>query len=405
MDVGSRDETAETSGACLALKNTYLKTLKHTNETVNYGMIQMSGGAMEMNYDQEKTYFKGHCVEYDVVDMFQMMVDIALEPKSVLAANVAKSKNGKSHSLAAHMHKYDPFSNNQELMLRTAFGYNGLGMPSLGMESNIDNVDARMLQKFIMDNITPQKTLIVASGVKNHNEYVDLVKERLGDMLPVPEHQYQRPASSYIGGEHRQWTESPSTSINLAFESVPWGHSDVTAFYIMNTMIGSATSFSSGGPGKGMYCRAITNVMQRHGFVDGASAINSHFSDTGLFGMSIEGHGAHSKELMSVLVDELNALKVRIPEEELSRAKNILKMNVLMAMERQEDRLEEIARNYMTMGANLTFHQYCDSIDAVTSDQINSAAEKAMSGAPTMVVTGDSINLVPNVTDVQRQLN
>lgn len=60
-----------------------------------------------------------------------------------------------------------------------------------------------------MDNITPKKCLIVASGVQNHKEYVDLVKERLGDMLPVPEHNYQRASSKYIGGEHRQWTETP----------------------------------------------------------------------------------------------------------------------------------------------------------------------------------------------------
>jgi processing peptidase subunit beta len=46
VNVGTRDETEETSGALLALKNTYLKTLKHTNETINYGMIQMSGGDM-----------------------------------------------------------------------------------------------------------------------------------------------------------------------------------------------------------------------------------------------------------------------------------------------------------------------------------------------------------------------
>jgi predicted Zn-dependent peptidase len=70
MDVGTRDETPETSGALLALKNTYLKTLKHTNETINYGMIQMSGGSMTMDYDQERTYFKGQCIEYDVIDMF-----------------------------------------------------------------------------------------------------------------------------------------------------------------------------------------------------------------------------------------------------------------------------------------------------------------------------------------------
>jgi processing peptidase subunit beta len=190
MDVGTRDETKETSGSLLALKNTYLKTLKHTNETINYGMIQMSGGAMTMDFDPERTYFKGHCIQYDVIDMFQLMVDIALEPRSVLAANVARYKNHKSHDLFNHLKKFDPFATNTELLLRTAYGFKGLGMPRLGTEKNVDNIDARMLQHCIMDNITPRKCRIVASGVKNHKEYVDLTKERLGSLYPVPEHEF-----------------------------------------------------------------------------------------------------------------------------------------------------------------------------------------------------------------------
>ncbi len=138
-----------------------------------------------------------------------MMVDIALEPRSVLAANVARSKNKKSHDLHKHLAKFDPFSHNLDILMRTAYGYNTLGMPRLGLENNIDNLDARLLQKFIMDNITPRKCLIVASGVKNHKEYVDLVKERIGELLPVPEHLYSRQASEYIGGEYRTWTETP----------------------------------------------------------------------------------------------------------------------------------------------------------------------------------------------------
>jgi processing peptidase subunit beta len=100
----------------------------------------------------------------------------------------------------------------------------------------------------------------------------------------------------------------------------------------------------------------------------------------------------------------LNGLKENIDEVELNRAKNILKMNVLMAMERTDDRLEEIARNYMTYG-NLTFQDYCDSIDSVTSSQINAVATSLLAGKPTMLVTGGAINLVPSVTDVSRQLN
>jgi predicted Zn-dependent peptidase len=166
--------------------------------------------------------------------MFQMMVDIALEPRSVLAANVARSKNHKSHDLYNHLAKFDPFASNSELLLRTAYGYGSLGMPRLGMEKNIDNIDARLLQQFIMDNITPRKCLIVASGVKNHKEYVDLVKERLGNLYPVPEHEFERTPAEYIGGEHRQWSETPATSITLAFESCPWSSSDLHTYYVMN---------------------------------------------------------------------------------------------------------------------------------------------------------------------------
>jgi len=53
------------------------------------GMVQMSGGEFEMDYDQESTYFKAHCLSHDVVDIFNMMADCALEPRSVVAANVS----------------------------------------------------------------------------------------------------------------------------------------------------------------------------------------------------------------------------------------------------------------------------------------------------------------------------
>lgn len=144
--------------------------------------------------------------------------------------------------------------------------------------------------------------------------------------------------------------------------------------------------------------------MQRSNFVDGVSSVNSHFSDSGLFGLSIEGPGSHSSELMSVLTEELNGLKDHIDDGELSRAKNALKMNVLMHMENSCDRLEEIARNFMTYG-DLTFHQYCDKIDSVTSSDINRVASNLLSGKPTLVVSGGAINLVPSVTEVARQLN
>jgi processing peptidase subunit beta len=39
LNVGARDENNETSGSLLSMKNTYMKTVLNTNETVNYGMV------------------------------------------------------------------------------------------------------------------------------------------------------------------------------------------------------------------------------------------------------------------------------------------------------------------------------------------------------------------------------
>jgi predicted Zn-dependent peptidase len=155
LGAGTRDETHDTSGACQAIANVYLKTIKHTNETLNYLMNQMAGGHTRVKFDQESIYYNMSCIEYDVVDMFQMLTDIALEPKVVMSANVAKSKNRKTHALHHHLEKFDPFINAEENLLRTAYGFNTLGNPLRGLESNVEYIDAKMLSDFILTNVTP----------------------------------------------------------------------------------------------------------------------------------------------------------------------------------------------------------------------------------------------------------
>ena len=181
-------------------------------------------------------------------------------------------------------------------------------MPLLGLEGNVGYLDARVLQQFIMDNITPKKCLIVASGIKNHKEYVELVKERLGDLLAVPEHEYVREKAQYIGGEYRTWTESPTTNIQVAFESVPWTDSDVLAFNLMNQLLGSAKAFNKSNSGR------ASEVIRGNEFVDSFHGVNSHFSDTGIFGVSIEGAGSHSADLLKVALSQLDKLRQPINE-------------------------------------------------------------------------------------------
>jgi hypothetical protein len=63
----------------------------------------MSGGSVSMDYDQERTYVRGACLDYDTRDTLGMMFDIAFEPKSAAAADVARAKNQKAHDMHAQL--------------------------------------------------------------------------------------------------------------------------------------------------------------------------------------------------------------------------------------------------------------------------------------------------------------
>jgi hypothetical protein len=40
-------------------------------------------------------------------------------------------------------------------------------------------------------------------------------------------------------------------------------------------------------------------------------------------------------------------------------------------------------------------------IDSVTSERISKVVDKLLKGKPTLVVTGNAVNLVPSVSDIQ----
>lgn len=76
---------------------------------------------------------------HDVVDVFKVVSDCALEPRSVVAANSAVEKNYGTHNLENIIKSGEGFN---ETIFKTAFGLTGLGMPLRGFKTNIGNLSA-----------------------------------------------------------------------------------------------------------------------------------------------------------------------------------------------------------------------------------------------------------------------
>lgn len=104
-----------------------------------------------------------------------------------------------------------------DAVFKTAYGLKGLGLPLKGLAGNISNLSHYTLQKFQLENITPNKIYVCGAGIENHGEFVDLVSEKLGHIPAVTGGSRSRSASEYHGGEVRNLNESSGLDLALAF--------------------------------------------------------------------------------------------------------------------------------------------------------------------------------------------
>jgi predicted Zn-dependent peptidase len=78
-------------------------------------------------------------------------------------------------------------------------GQSSLGNKLYGNKSNVGNLTAYVIQNFQNTQVTPDRIVIAASGVENHQEFVDLVNEKMF-FTQLPSKSAQRSQSTYVGG-------------------------------------------------------------------------------------------------------------------------------------------------------------------------------------------------------------
>ncbi|KAI9051333.1 hypothetical protein LZ554_004380 [Drepanopeziza brunnea f. sp. 'monogermtubi'] len=193
----------------------------------------------------------------------------------------------------------------------------------------------------------------------------------------------------------------PLTHIHLAFEAVSISSEDIFAVAVLQTLLGGGGSFSAGGPGKGMYSRLYTNVLNQHGWVESCVAFNHSYTDSGLFGITASCSPGNVSNMLDVMCRELQALTLEsgyqaLQIAEVNRAKNQLRSSLLMNLESRMVELEDLGRQVQVHGRKWSVREMCRKIDALTVKDLRRVARTVVtgmvqnpgqgSGAPTVVL-------------------
>ncbi|EOA87297.1 uncharacterized protein SETTUDRAFT_116168 [Exserohilum turcica Et28A] len=189
--------------------------------------------------------------------------------------------------------------------------------------------------------------------------------------------------------------------IHLAFEALPISSPDIYALATLQTLLGGGGSFSAGGPGKGMYSRLYTNVLNQHGWVESCVAFNHSYTDSGLFGIAASCAPSYTAHMLEVMCRELKSLSdesgyAALKDGEVQRAKNQLRSSLLMNLESRMVELEDLGRQVQVHGRKVGVKEMCKKIEAVTVHDLRRVAKHVFggnvynagvgSGAPTVVL-------------------
>ncbi|KAH6917049.1 mitochondrial processing peptidase [Coprinopsis sp. MPI-PUGE-AT-0042] len=449
IDAGARYETPDTTGVSHFLDRMAFKTTTNrTDEEMSTAISSLGSQIMCSSSREAMMYQSSHFHKGTPLAM-SLIADTVKNP-AFLAEEIAAQQDAAQYEIREITSKPEMIL--PEVLHNVAYGKGGLGNPLLCPEEHIEAINAPLLRDTMKKWYTPDRMVIAGSGMR-HEDLVELADKhfsslqaptRTSSQHTVPSHLlssnpastvgktlsraasylFPNPAfpsipsllnktsasSTYTGG-HKfiHDGEAEFNHLYVGYEGVGIHEDDIYTLATLQVLLGGGGSFSAGGPGKGMYSRLYTNILNHYPQIDHCASFHHIYTDSSLFGLFAsfvpaalgQRGGNTSSQILPHLINQLSLLVYTdTPAGELQRAKNQLKSSLMMALESRAVEVEDLGRQILIHGRKVPITEMTDKIDLVDAASVKRVAGRifgANSGnKPTVVVMGHD-----DVSDLQ----
>ncbi|KXS19583.1 LuxS/MPP-like metallohydrolase [Gonapodya prolifera JEL478] len=399
IDAGTRYETDDTAGCSHIMDRMAFKSTANYTSTALVQELESLGGNVIAHSSRESIIYQSSLFPKDVPRLVRIFSQVLRYPLFLPAEldEVRESTMWEIQELSQKPEMMIPeFVHQVAYQSPDGSGPRTLGRPLLCPPETLEIISPETINTFRSTWYTPNRMVLAAVGYP-HDELVKLAEEHFGSMSPPAsdvlslQSQLSLP-TQYTGGVAFLNTLGappppnpdivPLTHVHLAFEAVHATSPDIYPLATLNTLMGGGGSFSAGGPGKGMYSRLYTQVLNRHHWVESCQCFNFPYSDSGLFGISASVRpdtSGHSR-VLPVLAEQIATIAERVDVTALERAKNQLRSNLLMSLESRAVELEDLGRQVLTQNARTPVGEMCDLIGMVEEEDVKRVARMCVYG-------------------------
>jgi predicted Zn-dependent peptidase len=244
-----------------------------------------------------------------------------------------------------------------------------LGRPILGSAASVEGISSETLREFFGNAYVAGNLVISAAGHIEHAAVRDLIAAAF-DTLPTGGTPVvctpPAPGAELVIREK----DLEQSHLCLGTVAYPQDHDARYATYILNTVLGGSMS-----------SRLFQNVREKRGLAYSVSSGLVAYRDTGAMIIYAGCDAGAVSEIVDLVVVELRRLKHEpIRADELQRAKDHLKGNMVLGLESTTSRMSQLARSEMYFGRQIDLSESLASLDRVTDDDVMRVASELFTG-------------------------
>ncbi|KAI1287646.1 Cytochrome b-c1 complex subunit 2, mitochondrial [Halotydeus destructor] len=279
-----------------------------------------------------------------------------------------------------------------EALHRAAYR-SGLSNSLLSPKYNIGKHDHNTLMSFFVDNFVASRMAVVGLGIDLKSLVHEI--ERSFEISSASSAQKTQ-ASKFTGGDVRVGKNLPVTYAAVVTEGAASSNQkEVLALALFQQILGTGPRlpYTTSGGALGL---AGAQASQDPVAISG---LNISYSDSGLFGFAAAASPDDIGKVLKSVVAKMRDTAKSFKDAELQKAKHQLKASTLIALENQDQLLEEMGAQALSHGQVLSLSDMEKAIDSVSGQDVAATIGKVLKGKLALAAVGQLHN-VPSADEL-----
>jgi predicted Zn-dependent peptidase len=360
---GSRCESAEMNGISHFVEHMLFKGTKSRSAQKIAREMDSIGGNLDAFTSKETICFNVKSLSDHVPIALDVLTDMVLNP-TFAPPDIERERGVILEEIKIDEDNPDVLVH--ELFTQSFWKGHPLGQPILGTTETVGRLGQQQLFGYHGDRFHGGNMVFSAAGNLDHDRFLEAVAEKF---------------SALAGGQTLSELSAPAPSARIILRNkkaleqvqiclgVPAPRvTDESRFAtsILNTVLGG-----------GMSSRLFQNIREERGLAYSVYSDMSPYRDTGNLCVYAGTSAGKALEVVDLILAEFRNLKeIPIGAEELTRAKDQLKGNILLGLESSNARMANLARQEMYFHQFFSADEVIARIEAVDAGEVQTMAQR-----------------------------